>query len=321
MICIYQVFLTDSRLAEYNGMGLADRVFTGFLFMLGMAGPFSIQYHLKPCEEYLWQARVKYICVAFEGILGNLIHRINAGVNNESEYCFMFVKKTEDCWQDTSFAIFVRMIRFVAILLLFLTCSVQAQQREVELWNRNKISVKLTEKLKLRVAENVHYSTLRGDFNLKYAELFVGHEAKSGLEFGGGYRRASYLADSDLWENENRATLYINLSEPVEKFRIVFSNKLEYRSFKHLNDYFRNRQAIKFEFPLLTAWGMRFYLTEESFFKFNAEHLHMVRFFAGLTVLKKQHFNISTYYGLQESKLAEKWFGSDILGLNLNISI
>ena len=35
------------KAADYDGMGLADWVFPGFLFMVGMAIPFAIQNRLK----------------------------------------------------------------------------------------------------------------------------------------------------------------------------------------------------------------------------------------------------------------------------------
>ena len=225
------------------------------------------------------------------------------------------------CGSDASFSIFVDMHKLLTVLLLFLSLAGFTQEREMELWNKNQILLKPAGHLLLKASEKIHYSTVHGGISLKYAELLVGHKLNTWIEYGGGYRRSSSMVAPDSWESENRALLYFDLSEPVSKFNLGFSNRVEYRSFEHLSDYFRHRQSIKLDFPAITTWGMRFYLTEESFYKFTGDHTHLARFYAGVTVLEKKHFNFSSYYALQKSKLDSKWFSSDVVGLNLNISI
>ncbi len=211
--------------------------------------------------------------------------------------------------------------RVLTILFLFLVCHVSAQNRDVEIWNKNQITVKPVPKLSLKVSEKLHYSTNLGDIKLKYAEVYVGHKVINWLEYGGGYRRSSSYVTSNYWLNENRAMLYFNLSEPIHNFAFTFSNRFEYRQFEILENHFRHRQSLKIDFPALATWGMRFYVSEESYYKFNTDRTHLARLYAGLTVLKKDHMNLSTYYSLQKIKRIQNWATSDILGLNLSFSI
>ena len=213
------------------------------------------------------------------------------------------------------------MRRLVTIILLLLIIGARAQDREMEIWNLNQVSVKPAQNLSLKVSEKMHYSTLRSDIQLKYAELKVGYRPKKWMEYGAAYRLSSTWLVENNWENENRAMLFFDLQEPIHKFTFSFSNRFEYRNFKHLEDHFRHRQSLKVDLPSLATWGMRFYVSEESFYKFNSAGTHLARLYAGLTVINKKRLNISTYYALQKSKLLQTWHTSDVLGVNLNFSI
>lgn len=213
------------------------------------------------------------------------------------------------------------MFKTLTLVLIFLSLLGTAQERVMEIWNKNELSVKPVEKLQLKVNEKIHYSATRGNIQLKYAEVMLGHHLLKWMEYGGAYRITSSWIISDVWETENRAMVFVDFSEPIHKFKLSFANRFEYRSFKHLENHFRYRQSLKLDFPSLSPWGMRFYVSEESFYKFNNDGTHLARLYAGLTVLEKQHFNFSTYYALQKAKLADKWFTGDVLGLNFNFSI
>lgn len=213
------------------------------------------------------------------------------------------------------------MFRLASILFFFIVLGASAQEREMEIWNKNQVSLKPARQLSLKVSEKVHYSTIRGNIQLKYAELSLGHKLKKWIEYGAAYRLTSTWIANDIWETENRAMLYFDIQEPIHKFDISFSNRFEYRDFKHVEDHFRHRQSLTLNFPSMASWGMRFYLSEESFYKFTSAHTHLARLYAGLTVVDKPHFNISTYYAMQKSKALQAWYTSDVLGLNLNFSI
>jgi len=213
------------------------------------------------------------------------------------------------------------MNRLLSVILLFWVLGTAAQEREMEIWNLNQVSVKPARNFSLKVSEKMHYSTLHSDLPLKYAELKVGYSPKHWMEYGAAYRLTSLLLSENSRENENRAMLFFDIKEPIDKFTLSFSNRIEYRDFNHLQDHFRHRQSFKVDLPSLASWGMRFYLSEESFYKFNSNGTHLARLYAGLTVIEKKHLNISTYYALQKSKLLQEWYTSDVLGLNLNFVI
>lgn len=213
------------------------------------------------------------------------------------------------------------MTRLLTIIFLIMVFGAGAQEREMEIWNLNQVSVKPVENISLKVSEKMHYSTLNSEMPLKYAELKVGYSPKQWMQYGAAYRLTSLLTAENVKENENRAMLFFDIEEPIDKFTITFSNRIEYRDFNHLPDHFRHRQSFKVDLPSLTSWGMRFYVSEESFFKFNEDKTHLARVYAGITVLDKKHLNISTYYAFQKTKLQQIWYSSDVVGLNLNFMI
>jgi hypothetical protein len=115
--------------------------------------------------------------------------------------------------------------------------------------------------------------------------------------------------------------LFADFSKTIEAFKLTFGNRFEYRNFSDLPDHFRYKQTFTFQFPALTKWGMRFYVSEESFMRLDTGNMHLARFFGGLHLYKTEHFQLSLYYALQKAKLRNDWYSSDIPGLNLQLAI
>lgn len=72
-------WLTHSK-AEFDGMGLADWVFPGFLFMVGMAIPFAIQSRLKMGDSQLkvvYHILVRTLSLLLIGVLMMNVSRVN----------------------------------------------------------------------------------------------------------------------------------------------------------------------------------------------------------------------------------------------------
>ena len=76
------------RPADYDGMGLADWVFPGFLFMVGMAVPFAIQSRLKKGDskrQILLHILFRTISLLIIGVLMMNTGRLNPGLSGVSQ--------------------------------------------------------------------------------------------------------------------------------------------------------------------------------------------------------------------------------------------
>lgn len=76
------------RPANYNGMGLADWVFPGFLFMVGMAVPYAIQSRIKKGDstlQIIFHILVRTLSLLFIGVLMVNIERINPELTGMSK--------------------------------------------------------------------------------------------------------------------------------------------------------------------------------------------------------------------------------------------
>lgn len=77
------------RPASYDGMGLADWVFPGFLFMVGMAVPYAIQSRLRKGDsniQIVYHILVRTISLLFIGVLMLNVDRINPELTGMSKY-------------------------------------------------------------------------------------------------------------------------------------------------------------------------------------------------------------------------------------------
>ncbi|WP_347841049.1 DUF2490 domain-containing protein [uncultured Draconibacterium sp.] len=207
------------------------------------------------------------------------------------------------------------------LFLLIIPIFSMAQERQVILWNKNQVAIELGKGVSISIAEKIHYSPERSSLDSKYAELFLGHELKQWLEYGAGFRFTSANLQNGSWLQENRPMIFITLNKDLNKFELDFSNRMEYRTYKELENHFRHRQAFQLKFPELTTWGMQFFLMEETFYKLNGQRTHLARLYSGLTALDTDHVAIKVYYAFQKQKILNSWFTVDVMGLNLSFDI
>jgi len=205
--------------------------------------------------------------------------------------------------------------------MLLTVVSTAQDNRRFTLWNKNEVAINPWKNVTIEVAEKIHFTPKSNTLDLKYGELLVVHEAKSWLKYGAGMRLSYLNLRNDNWLNENRSMAYVSLSKELNKFDVSFTNRMEYRAYKKIDNYFRHKQSFKIDFPNLTEWGMRLYFSEESYCKLNGAGTHLARLYSGLTALDKDRIEMKLYYALEKAKAANKWFSSDIIGLNLSFNI
>ncbi len=222
-----------------------------------------------------------------------------------------------------SFYIFANMFKWGIIFIFLLTSLFAKSQnnRDFTLWNKNEVSVNLCDKMNLAITEKIHYSPNKNSLDLKYGEILAGYKPKKWLEYRIGFRHSYLNLYNGEWLTENRPMLFLSLSKKLEEFKLIFLNRLEWRTFTEADNYFRHKQSLKLQFPKITEWGMQFYISEESFLKLNEIETHQARLFTGIKALDRKHFDVKVYYSLQKKKADDNWYTSDILGLNLSVSI
>lgn len=212
------------------------------------------------------------------------------------------------------------MLRYFFILLVLLAVQASAQRR-VEIWNKNQVNVTLSPRLTLKVADRISYIPNAEKMEVVYGEVFVSDRPNNWLEYGGGYRFAKIQPVKQKWTSESRSMLFIDFTKQLTPFKLTFRNRFEHRNFSDRITRLRYKHAFIFQFPKLIKNGMQFYVSEEAFFSLNDGQLNMARFFGGLHVFANPHFRLTTYYGLQQNKLFDNWYPSDIVGMNLRFAI
>jgi len=204
---------------------------------------------------------------------------------------------------------------FVIIYCCLVSGSFAQNERRSQIWNKNEVIIQPWKNISIDVAEKIHYSPEHNAANVKYAEIYISHELLKWFEYGAGFR----VSKSNLypgWIQENRTMFIGNFTKQYNLFIFKYSNRFEYRSFENNLNHFRYRQEFRVDFPSLTTWGMKFYTSEESFYKLNGIGLHLARLYGGISVVQSVHFNLKMYYALEKYKLIENWGTTDIIGLN-----
>ena len=215
--------------------------------------------------------------------------------------------------------------RFLLILIigvLFSLSSVAQTERRTQIWNRNEVIVQPWKRFTINVSEKIQYNANRNILDSKYGDLFLYHKPLEWLDYGAGFRVAYANTNTELgWLQENRTMVVLDFTKRCNDYKLKFSNRIEYRSFKSDFDHFRYKQSLTATFPSLTSWGMAFYTSEESYHKLNGIGMHLFRLTGGVNGIQKDHFQLKIYYAYEKYKLIENWNTSDILGLNLSFMI
>jgi len=206
---------------------------------------------------------------------------------------------------------------FIIFFCFQVLSSFAQQERRLLIWNKNEVILHPGNNILINGAVKIQYSPEHRAVDSKYAELFLSHIPIKWFEYGAGFR-LTYANTYPGWFQENRPMLMANFTKKYKDYIFKYSNRFEYRVFENDSHHFRYRQEFKIDFPSLTTWGMRFYTSEETFFKLNGVGLHLARFYGGLSVVQKKHFNMKIYYAREKYKLIDNWSISDIVSLNLS---
>ncbi len=207
----------------------------------------------------------------------------------------------------------------VAALFFISVVIVSSQERHFQVWNQNKLEVRINEHISVGASEKIHYKPTAGDISLKFGDVFIKRQFAHWFD-GGLAGRVLWIKDETGWLQEHRPMIFANLSSGLGNLDFEISNRMEYRMYKHLDYHFRHRQMLSVEIPPIykAAW-FKLYVAEEGFIRFDEEKFHLARFYTGTKIKYHRSFEMKMYYVLEKSKKSFHWNTSDILGLNLNL--
>ena len=195
-----------------------------------------------------------------------------------------------------------------------------SQDRNFQIWNLNSFDVPLADKTSIKFSEKIHYTPKTNSIDLKFADTKLEYNIKSWCTIGGGGRFLWFRRDND-WIQEQRPMVFGTLSASINRFDLDFSNRIAYRFLNKADNHFRHWQKFVISFPEISKPKFQFFSAFESFCKLNIEKLHMLRLYAGMNTIQKDHFEMKIYYALQKNKDVPYWITTDIIGINFSIEI
>ena len=213
------------------------------------------------------------------------------------------------------------MTRFLkTILLLIIVLNISAQDREFQVWNQNNFDVNLSTKTSIGISEKIHYTPKSNSIDVKFADVTLDHKFTKWFEIGGG-GRLLWINKEYGWLREKRPMFYTGLSSGLGRFKIDFSNRIEYRFLDKSENHWRHKQKLSLDFPKIPQTALQFYTAFESFYKFNPERFHIFRGYAGINTIQKEHFELKIYYVLEKNKNFVNWGTTDIIGINMSVEL
>lgn len=212
------------------------------------------------------------------------------------------------------------MKKYISIALFFFSVVfVSSQERNFQIWNQNKVEVKISDRFSISASEKIHYEPKAGDVSLKFGDLSVKRQFADWFE-AGVIGRMLWIKNENSWVQEYRPMVFGNLSAEVGYLDFELANRIDYRMYKYLNDHFRYRHMLSVEIPpFYTVTWFKLYMAEEVYFRFDKERFNMARFQTGTKLKYRNFFEMKLFYVYNKSKKSFHWTTTDILGLNLNL--
>jgi hypothetical protein len=210
---------------------------------------------------------------------------------------------------------------FLIAAFLFLNIILFAQgNRDFQLWNTTSFSHKFSEKTELAISEKIHYSPELEGLEMKFGQILINYRFTGWLSMGTGFR---LTASKELgqWIYEQRPMVLFSINKKVNKINFILTNRFEYRFFKYKNDQFRDVQKFDITSPTVTNWGIGLFATEEAFYVPVGCFLDMIRFYAGISVFENHKVGLKFFYAYQLKNVEPLWNKTDILGMNISLSI
>lgn len=213
---------------------------------------------------------------------------------------------------------------FVLALFYFLPGrSVVAQEsRNFELWNQNSVSGKIGEKSAIVLSEKIHYSSTKSEITLKFGEVSYKRSVEKWFSWSSGVRFTA-LKKENGWLNEQRPMVSLSFFPSAGNLKLNLSSRFEYLMYKNQNSYFRNLEKIEVESQPFTSLGLSVFSMGEMFTRLNRDNFHIFRWYGGMNMFTHLKFlRMRVFYALQYLKNNDAlWVPTDVVGLNLNISI
>jgi hypothetical protein len=189
------------------------------------------------------------------------------------------------------------------------------------LWNTVQVNYQLKQKYELVFTNRIFYNTQIERMDFYYFDLTGYRTFNRHLSMGLGYRNIHNYKVID-WKSGNLFFLYGIYNANPGFFKLKIATRVGYKHFKTDNsqigldnistiDLFAN-SARKFPKP---------YLTEEAFSELKSMKIQHLRLFAGLHLLKKEHWGFDVFYARWKSHVTKSWENNNILGVATKINI
>jgi len=188
--------------------------------------------------------------------------------------------------------------------------------REFLLWNTTSVQAPIQHLYCIKLSTKTQYLPQDQQRKETYLDLSLYRKMNSWLQLGVAFRGAQHV-DTNSNVAEYRPQFITKIAFKLSPVKFTSTNRLARRYFSGGQHYFRYYHNLFIHLPSLAHWPKP-YIGEEVFLKLNHDHIHLLRAYAGLHVIKHQHFKLDTFYTLQHSKSGASWYDSDIVGMNLN---
>jgi len=221
--------------------------------------------------------------------------------------------------------VFKNMVKLVVLVLFLAMGSLNAyayDRGDFQIWHTENQEVGIGKGTKVTQEEEWRFGENASEFYRQHYDWGVVYGFDKRLDIGFNYRQV-YEKIKRKWMEENRPHVNATVKLDIWKLKFEDRNRLEYRHFRHKDDFirYRNKFTLKYPFDFKTI-KVAPYTSDEIFVASNGTGFNENRFYAGIEFGLTKYAKCDVYYMLKENKVKDdKWAFANVLGMKMKIAL
>ncbi|MBC8184076.1 DUF2490 domain-containing protein [candidate division KSB1 bacterium] len=204
------------------------------------------------------------------------------------------------------------------ILFIFNSILISQEDGDGQLWNTNRIGIKLSTNWKIELEEEFRFGSQASDMYYHHTDGYLAYKLIEWFEVGASYRQIFELKNEN-WQREDRPHLNGTFKWNWLGVKFKDRSRFEYRIRAGKDSVWRYRNKFTVPFPISwTKFHISPFLCDEIFYEFNKTEITRNRLYSGVALSLSEKINVKIFYLWQSSKKVDDWIDYNVFGLYLS---
>ena len=216
----------------------------------------------------------------------------------------------------------IKKILYITVMTASIAFNAYAYDNgDFQIWNTDYQNIEVIKDVKLAMEQEFRFGENASEFYYQHYEWGAVFGFDKMLDVAFCYR---FILDKykHKWREEDQPNVNATLKFDLWKFKFEDRNRLEYRHFRHKDDFirYRNKFTLKIPFDFKNI-KVSPYASDEIFIASDSTGFNENRFFSGVEFGLTKYVKADLYYMFKSNRIKDsKWNSANVLGTKIKIA-